>query len=232
MTNPRPRPGAHPTTREGISAVIPGPLVADLSSPIGPPGVSAVRRSPARLLLPAGIALVGTSLVAVVVWGIFLSPFGFKRYPLVEQDRIFTIHEAGTYVLYLEGPGESKPSLPPAIDVNAVTLAGQRVEVRPLGKPGVVAAPAAYDVWRYQGRGLAVLKVDQAGTFVLHVQPVPAADVDPTQQRAVSTGTLAIGRGASRSWLGGWLGLAVLAGGPALVGIGLMIVGWRVGAVR
>ncbi len=71
-----------------------------------------------------------------------------------------------------------------------------------MGTPGVIAAPAAYDVWNHEGRGLAVVHVDRAGTFVLHVQPVPAADVDPAQQVAVTSGTLAIGRDASRTWLG------------------------------
>ena len=212
--------------------MIPGPLVADLSSPAGAPGLEGQRRSPARLLVPAGIALVAVSLVALVAWGIFLSPLGFKRYPLAGMDRTFTVHEAGTYVVYLEGPGESRPSLPPAIEIGAATVGGQRVEVRPMTDPGVISAPAAYDVLGHEGRGLAVVKVDRAGTFVLHVQPVPQADVDPSLQRVVTGGTVAIGRAATRSWLGGWWGLVALSGLPAVVGFGLIIVGWRSRTVR
>ena len=170
--------------------------------------------------------------IAAVAWTIFVSPFGFKRYPLADQDRTFTVHEAGTYVLYLEGPGEAEPSLPPAVAVEAATLAGQRVEIQPLGTPGVVAAPAAYSVWHYEGRGVAVIKVDRAGTFALHIKPLPAAEVDPRQQRVVSGGTLAIGRGISRTWLAGWLGLAAVAGVPLVAGVGLISVGWRRRTVR
>ena len=87
-------------------------------------------------------------------------------------------------------------------------------------------------MWNHEGRGLALVKVDRAGTFILHVQPVPADAVDLSQQVVVTSGTLAIGRDASRTWLGGWIGLGVLAGGPALLGFGLIIVGWRVRGVR
>ncbi|HEY5155474.1 MAG TPA: hypothetical protein VIJ47_12110 [Acidimicrobiales bacterium] len=212
--------------------MIPGPLVADLSSPVGAPGLEGQPRSAARLLVPAGIALVAMSLVALVAWGIFLSPLGFKRYPLAGMDRTFTVHEAGTYVVYLEGPGERRPSLPPAIEIGAATLGGQRVEVRPMADPGVIAAPAAYDVLGHEGRGLAVVKVDRSGTFVLHVQPIPEGDVDQSLQRVVTTGTVAIGRGATRTWLGGWWGLMALAGLPAVAGFGLIIVGWRSRTVR
>ena len=79
---------------------------------------------------------------------------------------------------------------------------------------------------------MAVVTVDRAGTFVVHVQTVPEADVDLSQQRPVTDGTIAIGRDASRTWLASWTGLGVLAGGPALVGFGLIIVGWRVRRVR
>lgn len=211
--------------------MIPGPLVPDLSSPTGPPGSEGARRS-GRFLVPIGIALIATSVVAIAVWAIFLSPFGFKRYPLVDQDRTFTIHQAGTYVLYLEGDGESAPALPPAIEVSAAGLTGQHLDIRMLGTPGVVAAPDAYDVWDREGRGLAVVHADRAGTFVVHVQPAPADQVDPRAERVVTDGTIAIGRGSSRSWLAGWAGLALLSGVPLLAGVGLVIVGWRVRAVR
>jgi hypothetical protein len=183
-------------------------------------------------MVAVGVVLIAASVIAVAVWAIFLSPFGFKRYPLVDQDRTFTIHQAGTYVLYLEGPGESDPSLPPAIDVSAAGLSGQPLDIRTLGAPGVVGAPDAYDVWGWEGRGLAVVRANRAGTFVIHLAPVPADQVDPTKQRVVTSGTIAIGRSASRSWMAGWAGLVVLSGVPLVSGGILVIVGRRRQAVR
>jgi hypothetical protein len=212
--------------------MLPGAIAPDLSSPIGLVDPRRARRTFERVLTTGGILLVAVGVVTVAVWAIFVSPLGFRRFPVDQPDQTFTIHQAGSYVIYLEAPGESQDLLPPSLEVVAAGLGGQRVEIRRLGTPGTVGAPAAYDVLGFEGRGVAVVTVDQAGTFVVHVRANPASEIDLTQERFVPGGTVAIGRAWSRGWPASWWGLALLSGVPVVVGLGLVTVGWRRRGVR
>ena len=206
--------------------MITAPLGPDLASPAGSWAPPRDRWSVARKLAFAGIALVSVAVISLVAWGLFVSPIGFARYPLADQDRTFTIHRAGTYVVYFEYPGESRRQLPPAIDVSVVPLSGQKVDVRLIGRPGVAGTPAAYDLHGYEGRAIALITAHQAGTFVVSIGPKPAGEVDTSQQRIVTEGTIALGREWSRTWLAGWFGFGLIVIVPFVAGIGLMIAGW------
>jgi hypothetical protein len=207
--------------------VISGPLVADLATPAGPWAWPRSSRSRARRLALTGVALIAAAIIGLVAWAIFVSPLGFSRYPLSDQDRTFTIHRAGTYVVYFEYPGESRSALPPALDVRVVPLSGQQVDVHPIGTPGVAGAPDAYDLGSHEGRAVAVIVAHRAGTFVVSITPVAASSVDTSQQRIVTEGTIALGREWSRSWLASWFGFGLVVVVPVLVGLGLLVAAWR-----
>ena len=128
--------------------------------------------------------------------------------------------------MYFEAPGESTTALPPALEVNVVPLSGQKVDVRPIGTPGVRGAPDAYDLDHHEGRAIAVIDARQAGTFVVSITPTAPDEVDMTQRRVVYTGTIALGRAWSRSWLASDIGFLVVVVVPLLVGLGLMVAAW------
>jgi len=180
-----------------------------------------------RVWVTFGIVLVALGILAAVAWGIFLSPFGFSRFPLSAQYRSFDAHQAGTYVVYLELTGESQPSLPPALDVEVTGLAGQRATVTMLGRPGVQGAPDAYRVAGHEGRAIALVKLQRGGPFLLTVTAKQLGQFDPSQYLPVTEGTIAVGRGFGRGWpTTQWCGLTLLAL-PAIAGAAAIVVGRR-----
>jgi hypothetical protein len=207
-----------------------------ITGPITPLPPTATRpwRSPAaqaeasgRTWVTLGIVLIALGILGGVVWGIFLSPFGFSRFPLEAQQRSFVAHQAGSYVVYLEGPGASQPSLPPALDVSATGAAGQRVDVRPLGRPGQVGAPDAYHVAGFEGRAVAVVTLRRAGPFLLTVTARSPGEYDPTRYAGVGDGTIAVGRSLGRGWpTTQWCGL-LMVGLPVLLGVVAIVTGRR-----
>jgi len=170
--------------------------------------------------------MLAVTIVLLVAWVIFVSPFGFTRYPLADHDRTFTIHRAGTYVVYFEFPGESRSALPPALEVGVAALSGQQIEVRPIGTPGVAGAPSAYDLGGHEGRAVAVIVAHRAGTFAVSIVPTPAGEVDQSQQRIVTEGTIALGREWSRTWLASPFGFALVVVVPMVGGLGLLVLAW------
>ena len=96
-------------------------------SPGRPGGAEPTAEARQRPRLTGGIVLVALGVLGVVAWGIFLSPFGFARFPLADRYGTFTAHQSGSYVVYFEFPGESHPALPPALDLEVAALSGQRI---------------------------------------------------------------------------------------------------------
>ena len=209
--------------------MIPGPLVptsmeGDRSWRTPEQAAESSRRRRTTL----GIVLIALGILGGAVWFIFVSPYGFSRFPLSDRYRTFSTHQAGTYVIYLEGPGASRPSLPPALEVEVSALSGEKVDVKPLGTPGRAGAPYAYDVGGHEGRALALVTLHRAGAFLLTVEP-KRGQVDPSQEQVVTDGIVAVGRGWGRGWLTSqWSGLAVVLG-LALPGVVLIVVAMRSG---
>jgi hypothetical protein len=207
-----------------------------ITSPIGPLPATSARRSPnaaadpeapSRLWITAGLVLIALGILGGAVWAIFLSPFGFSRFSLESQYRSFDAHRPGTYVVYLEGPGASRPSLPPALDVTAAGTGGQRVDVTRVGSPGVVGAADTYDVAGYEGRAVAIIHLRQSGSFLLTVSARPPGQFDTTQYAEVDEDTVAVGRGLGLGWpTTQWCGL-VMVGVPAALGAVAIVVGRR-----
>jgi hypothetical protein len=206
--------------------MISGPLAPDLTRPAGPWWPAGLPRSRSRPFRIAGVTLLALSVVILVAWVIFISPLGFTRYPLNDLDRTFTIHRAGTYVVYFEFPGESRPALPPALRIGVVALSGQQIEVHPIGTPGVVGAASAYDLGRHEGRAVAVIVAHRAGTFVVSITPTPAGAVDTSQQRIVTEGTIALGRDWSGTWLASGFGFGLVVIVPMVAGLILLVLAW------
>ena len=125
-----------------LGPLVPAPTATDQSWRT-PEETAEARR---RLRASAGIVAVALGILGIVVWFVFLSPYSFSRFPLADQYRTFNAHQGGSYVVYLEFPGESRPSLPPALDVSASSLSGQRIQVHRVGRLGLVGAPDAYHV--------------------------------------------------------------------------------------
>lgn len=209
--------------------MISGPLAPDLSAPAPGARAPGAPRLGSVALGRLGLALVACGLLGAVAWGVFVSPLGFTRYPLTERDRTFTIHRAGTYVVYIEYPGASGAALPPALDINVASLAGRPIEVRPLGASGLRSAPGAYRLGPYEGRAVALIVAREAGTFLVTIEPTPASQVDPSQEQVIAEATIALGRGWSRGWLASWGGVVLVVMAPILAGMILMAMGWRRG---
>ena len=158
-------------------------------------------------------------ILGLVVWLVFLSPYSFSRFPLADQYRTFNAHQGGSYVVYLEFPGESRPSLPPALDVSASSLSGQRIQVRRVGQLGSVGAPDAYHVGRYEGRAIATVTVSGGGAFLLTIDHRPVSTADADQELPVTEGTIAVGRAWGRGWATGLWFAAALFVVPMVIGI-------------
>ncbi len=186
-----------------------------------------IAESRRRLRVTAGMVFVALGILGVVVWFIFLSPFSFSRFSLTDQYRTFNARQGGSYVVYLEFPGESRASLPPALDVSASGLAGQRIEVHGVGRLGVVGAPDAYHVGRYEGRAIATVTVHGGGAFLLTIDHRPVSTADADQEMPVTEGTIAVGRAWGRGWATGeWFALVVLVV-PVAIGTTLIASGRR-----
>ena len=110
--------------RERHLPVITGPLV---------PGPCRAERGAARPTAarpatgPGSPAASSSSRSASWAWPVSGLPVALRLRPLPPAARYgtFTAHQAGSYVVYLEYPGESHPTLPPALDFEVAALSGQ-----------------------------------------------------------------------------------------------------------
>ncbi len=202
-----------------LGPLVPTPIAAADQVWRTPEETAEARR---RLRATGGIVAVALGVLGVVVWLVFLSPYSFSRFPLADQYRTFNAHQGGSYVVYLEFPGESRPSLPPALDVSASSLSGQRIQVRRVGQLGSVGAPDAYHVGRYEGRAIATVTVSGGGAFLLTIDHRPVSTADADQELPITQGTIAVGRAWGRGWATGLWFPVVLFVIPMAFGIVLL----------
>src|SRR5690606_23911491 len=100
-----------------------------------------------------------------------LSPLGYERFPLLALDRAVELDRAGTYVVFEEFDGASRPELPSALQVSVFGTDGRPVPVRQLIAPGARTAPAAYRLITYEGRAIAEFTVPRPGRYLVQVHP-------------------------------------------------------------
>ena len=195
--------------------MITGPLVPDL---VVDPDLAQARPTAAKRAIgpgsPRGIVLIALGILGAVAWGIFLSPFGLHPLPARRPLPHVHAHQAGTYVVYLEFPGESRAAAAARRRPRGGRRCrGSEVELHPIGHPGRrrgarrLPRVAATRVGPWP-----MVTAAQAGTFLLTVTPKPAGQFDPTST-PVTEGTIAIGRGFGPGWpTTQWCGLALSAG--------------------
>ncbi|MEZ5141255.1 MAG: hypothetical protein R2726_01870 [Acidimicrobiales bacterium] len=196
--------------------MIPTPLVA-------PP---ARARSTSRPVWWAG-SWVGVLLLVVAVFGAVLwvgavSPLGFRRFSVFDADRRIDFRQPGTFVVFEEYRGASRPSFPPALDV---TVRGDApVTVDKLIQPGQSAAPDAYrDAFGHEGRAIARFTITEPGSYRVRVNPKPLGTYDPAEYASRTRGTIALGRDLATTWLATPWGVVALVVVPLITGLVLLV---------
>jgi hypothetical protein len=162
-----------------------------------------------------------------VLWVAALSPLGYPRFSVLDTDRSFTVHRAGTYVLFEEFAGATEPDLPSPIDVSIIGEDGRTVPLRYQQDPGERAAVDPYSMLGVEGRAIARFDIDEPGRYLVQVQARRPQSYEPGDYRSGVPLSLAVGRDISTSWLGS--PIVGIAAGPGLfvLGILLAVVGWQ-----
>jgi hypothetical protein len=179
------------------------------------------RALPIAALVGAGLVLWGV--LATVVWGAAVSPYGFVRFSLADADRTITVQRAGTYVVFEEFPGAAgdDPTLP--LEVSVIDEQGLPVEVTPLIDPTDPGAAASYRVPFHEGRAVAQFHLPERGRYLLRVDLRPLEDAPPGRYRVDPSARLALGRRTSLSWVGS-IAVPLLGGvAPAAAGTWVLI---------
>lgn len=188
------------------------------------------RRGPAIPVAGAvGAALIVVGLLAVVVWGAAVSPYGFARFSLADGDRTLAVRQAGTYVVFEEfaGAAGDDPTLP--LQVVVIDERGLPVEVTYLVDPTEPGAAESYQVPFHEGRAVAQFHLPDRGRYLVQVGVGPPGTYPIDLYRTDPAATIAIGRRTSLSWVGS-IAVPLVAGVvPAAVGVGLLARTWRAG---
>jgi hypothetical protein len=167
------------------------------------------------------------ALTGGMAWLITLSPLQLERWQAVDTSHAVTFDEPGTYLLFEEGPDAAERRGDPKVIVSVRSIAGRLVPVRPL-VDGRGRSPQTYDVGIHQGRAIAAIEVERPGRYIVLSFSATADPVERGRPRVSADASnlpgLALGPDGEPSDWGTWGGLAVLAGVPALVALGLA--GW------
>ena len=171
-----------------------------------------------------GTLCVALAVFGAVIWVGGISTLGFTRFSVLEGDRRIDVRQPGTFVVFEEFKGASRPQLPPPLDITVRDEKGSSVPVEKLVEPGEVAAPDAYrDTLDHEGRAIARFTVTEPGTYRLRVQVKLLGTYDPTQFGTRVRGTIALGRDLATTWLAGPLGVVALVVVPLVIGVTLLL---------
>lgn len=171
----------------------------------------------------AGVALVVAAVFGAVLWVGALSPLGFQRFSVLDADRRIEFRQPGTFVVFEEYRGASRPTFPPALDITVRDAKGTPVDVERLIPLGESAAPDAYrDPFGHEGRAIARFTITEPGSYRVRVVPKPLGTYDPAEYASRVRGTVALGRDVSTTWLGTPWGAVALVVVPLISGLVLL----------
>lgn len=172
-----------------------------------------------------GLLLVVVSVIGTIVWVGALSPYGFIRFPLrlTPADRDLTISRAGTYLIFEEYAGATRPDLPSPLDIAVIDERGRSLAVDPLVEPGQRGAPFGYHLPPNEGRAVARFVAPRAGHYLLQIEEVDPTQVDANDYRGELPSGLAVGREIDVAWLRGPLGLVLFGLVPLVVGTVILV---------
>ncbi|MCC5952555.1 MAG: hypothetical protein JJU45_10725 [Acidimicrobiia bacterium] len=181
----------------------------------------------ARTTRWAAALLVATAIVGLVVWVAGLAPTGHERFTASESNRRVTL-DAGSYVIFEEYDGASEGLGPPRLSVSGFAVGSSEAEMRieALDEPATSPEVPTYRWWRYDGRAVARVWIDQDGDYIVRVRPI-----SDSRSNGMDTVTVAVARSAGATWWGSPTGALVLVAAPLLIGGGLLLVS-RPGASR
>ena len=205
--------------------MIPGPLVvpAHAGRTRSVPVVATIVRFIAVVFLVAALG-------GVLAWVSQLSPLHFTRWQSLDTLHNVTFDEPGRYVIFEEGDGAADRVGPPAVALSVRSTAGKIVPVDS-EIDGGGRSTSTYQLPFVQGRALSSFEIDRAGRYVVLTYPAggesPAPDDPPSRRPGPNLAgmpPLAMARVGEPSALGSLVGLAVVAGIPALVGAALLAI--------
>lgn len=205
--------------------MIPRPLVEPF--PVG-----TGRRPPRRLALMSGFAFVGLAGIGALVWVMTLTPFSYHRFDAFQVgttrggDLLETIGQPGSYLVFEERAGASRPDLPPPVTIGVTSRKGDIVQVEMLVPPATEASPYAYRTPWHEGRAIARFTISEPGEYHIRAMPVSRSQVSGYRARLART-KLALGQESTTTWLGGWAGASVFIAAPLSVGLLLLVVARR-----
>lgn len=182
---------------------------------VAPPTSAARRRPPSRWLARVvGVALLAAGVFGAAVWVAGFSPVGFERFDLTGGARTLRFDTPGEYLVY---EARTDGVFPELGSLTVTGPDGEAVGVRPPSgvNDGAVARSlpmfAAWEVGRFS--------VANPGAYTIAALR-PGAGVAPPSS------TIAVAPARTATWVGGWLGLVVLAVMPFALGVGVVWASW------
>ncbi len=174
-----------------------------------------------------GVVLVIVGLLGSLLWFGAVSPIGFIRFPVLDDDRTLTFRDPGTYVVFEEFDGAADDRLPSPLDITVVDRTGNDVAVTPLTEPGVTEPTDAYRMLTFEGRAVAEFTVPRSGPYLVRVRIREAGRYAPEDYEVVPGADIAVGRELATTWVAHPLVGLLVGPVPVAAGLVVLVIGRR-----
>jgi hypothetical protein len=185
------------------------------------------------------VQVIGVVFLVLVVAGALawsnLSPFGMRRWRLLDPSQTITVKEPGTFVIYEESPGAAGGTGPALVSTSVRSIGGRRIETKDLLDANG-ASPSVYRTPWHEGRAVTSFVIDKPGTYAVLSFPTAAATEDHTRTNAAGPGgvldltalpRVALAPEGTPGVLGGLGGLALLTIVPLVGGVAVLTFAYR-----